>query len=308
MPQLDKTLMLETAKTRFQQYKLTLPTIVPTGRPPNIQQFLQQRPTASIGTTGAIGAVKLGAPIGRIPSAPVPKRPTGTPLRIPPALIDAASNDKVDVDFQTEVNTDLGRYFDGICQAIALAHGQWKQGACLRGVKVNAIIATGGRLDGPSLSPIIQAQPIQAEMFAIRQAYTQAIAEGLEACWRNWQNSVSVPNLPWYPAFVAVPTKSAPPLPNVPTPLVALTQNAQAMSRDNLVAAMKSRLSAAPYTDELFASIATGIAAAVTAWIPLQVITNAMGTGPAPTFAPPYVPVAPVIDGHVVENPNIFAL
>ena len=36
------------------------------------------------------------------------------------------------------------------------------------------------------------------------------------------------------------------------------------------------------------------------------IVQNVLGTGPVPTFAPPFVPVGPVLAGTVIPTPGVF--
>jgi hypothetical protein len=51
------------------------------------------------------------------------------------------------------------------------------------------------------------------------------------------------------------------------------------------------------YAAELFDAVATAVAACFETWVMGTIVTNVMGSGPVPTFAPPYVPVGPVVGG-----------
>ena len=54
-------------------------------------------------------------------------------------------------------------------------------------------------------------------------------------------------------------------------------------------------------------SIATAVSAAFMAWLPMQQVMNVMGTGSIPTFAPPFVPVGPVVMGNNLPIPGHLA-
>ena len=43
-------------------------------------------------------------------------------------------------------------------------------------------------------------------------------------------------------------------------------------------------------------------------WLPQQQIMLVMGKGPVPTYAPPYVPVGPVIGGDNIAAPGHLAV
>jgi hypothetical protein len=64
---------------------------------------------------------------------------------------------------------------------------------------------------------------------------------------------------------------------------------------------MKRRLTNPPAdVTSFFQAIAEGFQTAVGVWIPGQPVSNVMGTGPCPNFAPPYVPTSPVIAGDTL--------
>ena len=56
--------------------------------------------------------------------------------------------------------------------------------------------------------------------------------------------------------------------------------------------------------EALHDAIATVLAAAFTMWLPMQQVMLVMGKGPIPTFAPPYVPVGPVVAGDIISTPG----
>ena len=54
-------------------------------------------------------------------------------------------------------------------------------------------------------------------------------------------------------------------------------------------------------------AIGTALSTAFLAWLPMQMIMNVMGKGSIPTFAPPYVPVGPVVMGDNIAAPGHLA-
>ena len=60
--------------------------------------------------------------------------------------------------------------------------------------------------------------------------FSTAVSAAIGNSWLQWQSSLSVPGLPWYPAFAARRGRS-PPMPNIPVPLAALTQVATPLSK-----------------------------------------------------------------------------
>jgi hypothetical protein len=137
--------------------------------------------------------------------------------------------------------------------------------------------------------------------------YRDAIADAVDQKWKSWQDKVMVPALPWYPAFAAFPGPMAPPMPNVPVPLIACPSAGMAdLTPPSLKNAMVGALgeSDALHHKELFEAIATGFSVAFLQWLPMQQVMLVMGKGPVPTFAPPFVPVGPVIGGDVIPAPG----
>ena len=120
-----------------------------------------------------------------------------------------------------------------------------------------------------------------------------------------------VPGLPWYPAFAAFPGPMAPPMPNIPMPLLMCPS---AMMAEMTVASKLKKAMVDNYGDkkalhheELFDAIATGLTVAFLLWVLSQQIMNVLGKGPIPTFAPPYIPVGPVIGGDNIAVPGHLA-
>jgi hypothetical protein len=126
------------------------------------------------------------------------------PQNVPPAMVRAASNDKIDVDFQKQVNTELENYIKAISHAIVGAHDDWRYKAFLKGVKIMGPVAIGGSISGPLLSVNLIMYGPQQGAWGNAGAYTRAIADGLASCWRDWEQSVRVPSLVWYPAFATM--------------------------------------------------------------------------------------------------------
>jgi hypothetical protein len=231
---------------------------------------------------------------------------TGTPMPFPPALFRAASNSKTDVDNQKSAHDLYSTLFNGIIDAIEFGFNQYRQSAGLVDVQIQAVTATGGRLRGPALDGLIVRAPSVAGWAGWKAVVRDAVAKGMEHQWSALANSVTVPGLPWYPAFAAFPAPTAPPMPNIPTPFIALPHDAMATSVQNLKAAMCSALHGSmAYHTEFFDSIATGLQLPLQMWKASQMVALVLGTGPIPTFAPPYVPVGPVVGGTIVPGPHI---
>lgn len=206
---------------------------------------------------------------------------------------------------------------DGCLDAIMYAHNMWKLQAKFKDLKIMAVSAIGapGCLDGPELESNIKNAPMVASWTEGKAKHRDAIAKGVSKCFKDWQGMVTVPGLPWYPAFAAFPGPMAPPMPNVPTPLIACpSAMMSAMTPMTLKSEMDNALDGSIKNEDpekqyeaLHDAVATVVAAAFLIWLPAQMITLVMGKGPVPSFAPPYVPVGPVVGGDNIPTPGHLA-
>jgi hypothetical protein len=219
--------------------------------------------------------------------------------------------------FHQDSCDDVGKAFkelsDAMFDAVQFAHTMWKLQAKFKDLKINAVTALGtpGCLDGPELESLIKNAPMVAAFTGNKAKWRDAIAAGVSKCFKNWQDMVTVPGLPWYPAFAAFPGPMAPPMPNVPMPLIACISGKMA----DIVApmTMKSEMENAldgslkdpdKHYEALFDGIATVLSMAFLCWLPQQQVMLVLGKGPIPTFAPPFVPVGPVIMGDNLPLPG----
>lgn len=219
------------------------------------------------------------------------------PEPMPPALFLPASLNKYHCKAAKEISDKLTEFIDGMCEAICSAWSQWQQTATLTGVVINAVVAAGGQVVGPPLAPLILASAPKATPQEMK--YATAIANAIGQGWLAYQSSIKVPGLPWYPAFAAFPGPVAPPMPNTPVPVAALTQVTTGISKAQLKNAMVANLGdpEAAHHEELFDCIADAFEKCFLVWQTSTMVTNVLGTGPIPTFAPPFVPAGPVVGG-----------
>ena len=139
---------------------------------------------------------------------------------------------------------------------------------------------------------------------------------GGRACGRNYSSpSVGLHRGLWHwrppppplPPFAAFPGPQAPPVPNVPMPLITCPSATMSdLTPGPLKQAMIDKLGDkdALHHEVLFDSIAIGFSLAFLLWLGTQPIMLVMGKGPIPSFAPPYVPVGPVVMGDNIPTPG----
>ena len=298
MPSLNSLMMIEEAKQRFRSFQLKAVSLSGTGTA-GAGSGIPIRP--SIQPPG-----NLGGNLSRI--APSSIQQIASPMPMPPALFVAASNSAQDVANQKQYSQEFSDFIEGICKALCQAHDQWRRLAYFKNVVVNGITAMGGTLEGPGLQPyILPFAPVTGALGWALQ-YSTAIAAGIQDRWRDFQQSFSIPGLPWYPSFAVVPMPVAPPTPNVPTPLIACPNNSFMIETSMIRDAIKQKLGMpGPFSDQLFEAVAAGFSLCARLWIQMQMITQAKGTGPVPTFAPPFVPTGPVVNGQVIPEPGHLA-
>ncbi|MCX5743731.1 MAG: hypothetical protein NT062_14660 [Proteobacteria bacterium] len=221
-----------------------------------------------------------------------------------PPLFQPASLNKYHTDAQKMHIAKIGSFIDGTCSAICSAWGQWQSLATMAGIIVNGPVAVGGALVGPPLMPLILASAPKSSPMEMK--YSNAIANVISTSWLSFTATVKVAGMPWYPMFAALPTPVAPPTPNIPCPFAALVQVPVSISPNIMKMQMIAQLAdpMAPFHKELFESICDAFEKCYNLWKVSTMVTNVLGTGPVPTFAPPYVPVGPVLGGVATMAPG----
>lgn len=178
--------------------------------------------------------------------------------------------------------------------------------AYLTGVKIMGPVAIGGKLVGPSITPFVTAHMMGAGAPAkVASAFGKAAGKA----WKGWASKVRVPGLPWYPSFAAWPGPMAPPTPNVPTPLITIAGSASidvGQVSSSIIGSLGS-LSSEPGAQSAVNNFATLFSVGFMIWIATKQVRNVLGKGPIPSFAPPYVPVGPVIMGDILPIPGHLA-
>lgn len=164
-----------------------------------------------------------------------------------------------------------------------------------------------GCLEGPNFE-----KSIVSEMKArgVPQGIAQAFAAPVWLGWKKWSLAFNVPSIPAFPAFAAFPGPYAPPMPAVPISLSAASADRDLLRAESLKKqilgglgkwgkdpdAQKAVERFTQWFDERFTL------AVATSWI-----SDLYGQGPVPTYAPPYVPVGPVMNGDLLSTPGAFS-
>jgi hypothetical protein len=224
-----------------------------------------------------------------------------------PPLFQPSSLNKYHTDTQKMHIDKIGKFIDGICSAICSAWSTWQSAATLVGVVITGPTASVGQIVGPPWTPLILASGPKETPMLLK--YTTVVANVIGPAWLSFTATVKVAGMPWYPAFAAMPSPVAPPTPNIPCPFAALTQVPVSISANVLKMQMIGMLGdpMAPFHKELFESIADAFDKSYNLWKGMTMVTNVLGTGPVPSFAPPFVPVGPVVGGVGTMTPGGFS-
>jgi hypothetical protein len=189
-------------------------------------------------------------------------------------------------------------------RAIKQAHATWQSTATLVGVNITAVTASGGMIVGPPLAPLIIA--VLPGQSPAEKKLIQAVATVVGASWLSFTATVRASGLPWYPAFAAVPSPVAPPMPNVPTPFLALSSVGGLISPGLMKPQIMAQLAPDKSAGTIIDAVLSAFDQFITFWKAKTMVTNVIGSGPVPSFAPPYVPVGPVIGGIGTMVPGGF--
>jgi hypothetical protein len=182
----------------------------------------------------------------------------------------------------------------------------------------------GGMVMGPnaSLTPGSLSSPAPIEPMILQKLLPArvppevavALARELAAAWNAWAAGFQAQLPGVYPQLAAVPGPVAPPTPAAAP--IALTQGSSAGEF-----ALKAPVLAAKLTtalrgfaakiqggslDQAMKGLAEWVDASFQEWKGAVRMIGVYGRGPAPNFAPPYVPIAPVVGGDNMSAGPLF--
>lgn len=190
------------------------------------------------------------------------------------------------------------------------AVNEWIGGARLYGGKVNgpALTAGPGSLRGTT---DIEQRMMQS-LHGVAPSIARNLAHVLASAWKMWADGFQLRAPHAFPTLAAVPGPIAKSAPTVPIALrhgvsqgeVAL--QSAALTRA-LVTALRPQAQSVPGNfDEAMRALASWVEISFRDWRNTVMLTNLIGGGQVPAFAPPYVPVGPVSQGDVVNSGPLF--
>jgi len=225
----------------------------------------------------------------------------------PTNLFREASLNKYHVDTSKDIGEKFEKFIDGICGAISEAIDKWMKMATIAGVIINGPVGMmlPGNVAGPPLTPLILSKAPKKTPQESR--YSNAIATALGTFWMPWH--MGLMGTLMYPSFAAFPGPVAPPTPNIPMPLITFSSPGESgLSPGSLKGAMMGILGdpKALHASNLFDAITKAFSVVFQTFKASTMVQNVLGTGPIPTFAPPFVPVGPVLGGTVIPKPGVL--
>jgi hypothetical protein len=238
------------------------------------------------------------------------------PQLIPPWFM-AQEPQKYFQDSADKIGKEFKSFHDDMLDAIGFAHNMWKLQSKLSNLQIMAVSVIGspGCLQGPELESLIKNAPQCAAYTGNKAKWRDAVAAGVSKCFKDWQDQVMIPGLPLYPAFAMFPGPMAPPMPNIPVPLISCPSGMITRMADptQMATEMKNAHDGGlqqkdkdKHFEALFDAIATVVSLAFMIWLPSQQMMTVMGKGQVPTFAPPFVPAGPVVAGDNLPIPGHF--
>ena len=187
----------------------------------------------------------------------------------------------------------------------------WIPQVRIQNVRINGPSATCAFdcLQGPDLKNSIRSFMLSPDMpVKVANIYADSIA----GAWKDWQESVRVQGLPWFPGFASFPGPQAPPTLSIPAPLISLQANKmnELILPDQLFRRIMDQLRKTDMSIDtdtrneilLFSHL---LASRFHGWLGRTQI-QVMGKGPVPTFAPPYIPAGPVVGGYVIPSATVI--
>jgi len=240
------------------------------------------------------------------PDAFKPSEVTTAP-NSPMNLFRDATLNKYHVDTAKTIGKQYEKYIDGICGAICDAIDKWMKMTMITSALINGPVGVvlPGSFVGPPLMPLILATAPKSTPQEMK--YSNAVSSALGILWQAWQTGLMGTLM--YPAFAAFPGPVAPPMPNIPLPLIAFSSPGESgLSPGTLKITMDGNLAdpKAQHASDLFDAIAKAFNTVFQVFKASTMVQNVLGMGPIPTFVPPFVPVGPVVMGTVIPTPGVL--
>jgi hypothetical protein len=196
-------------------------------------------------------------------------------------------------------------------EVFARSVNDWIVGARIRGGLVQGPNAelTPGSLGSTTSLELLLSQRLQGAK--VPSAVAELLAKELGGAWNAWAAGFSMSLPGAYPTLAAVPGPMAPPTPAGRS--FPMTLSRSAGEHRLLAATLAPRLQPAvqrlagrdsAQAQKAMLELAKWVETSFREWKVTAQIAGVMGKGPIPTYAPPYVPVGPVVMGDNISAPG----
>lgn len=187
--------------------------------------------------------------------------------------------------------------------AARVAAKEWLSHSMIVNVVIHGPIGTLTPGGLRSTSDFRSSMIVKMQQNGVPMPITLAFCDALSQAWNAWFEGYTVQLS--YPTFAAVAGHVAPPTPCVPQPLKSgASLNAHRLTPFLLAADIQAKLGKAGAEGDASKAVddfANWFSERFSAWRSVALLVNVMGKGPVPTFAPPYVPVGPVVGGDTLS-------
>ncbi|MCO4770989.1 MAG: hypothetical protein KDA24_13225 [Deltaproteobacteria bacterium] len=173
---------------------------------------------------------------------------------------------------------------------------------------INSVTLEGGELSSPVDVKVLVEDGLIVD--GIDPATAEAFATAADGAWAQWAADWTLPPSDAFPGFAAV---AAPEAPETEAQAVLLQPESSA-SYDKISTGLQGQLASAVAgkgpikgnfnISSVVHSVAWRVGQRIAGWSASAMVEGIRGGGPVPTFAPPYVPVGPVVAGDNISTPG----
>ncbi len=205
-------------------------------------------------------------------------------------------------------NPALDADAEAMADVITGAWNAWLSEAEYGHGEINSLTLEGGSLSSPVDVALLVEDGLIAD--GVEEDGASLLAVAAAEAWEGWAADWSLPPSDAFPDFAAVPAPEAP----VTEGDAVLLQPESSASYAKITSGLTGSL-ASSVLDKgpikgghpvvaLVHAIAWRVGQRVQDWSADAMVEGILGGGPVPTFAPPYVPVGPVVAGDNISTPG----
>lgn len=229
-------------------------------------------------------------------SLPAPPRLPDSPFSLP-SMPDLIPTGETPAPYVTEIKSAIAQAFERWLPSVRVTHGVINGPV---GVIPPGALSSNVDLQAAMRAGLGEARVPLDPYGSITDAFAKA--------WLQWLAGFST--MVQYPAFAHWPGAEAPPMPAIGQPLSVGSSSAPfAVSVVSLSSAAMNTTdarSADPGYGEAVRQLSSWYTIRFAAFKMVTILTNVLGRGPVPSYAPPVYPVGPVIGGTIMPSSGVL--